>query len=795
MSLRSCQDEPCRCGPFPGFMVLDFPRGGLMISYGIKFLKLVLWILKNAFVRGGAKELKCNSHALEKMTKVPHGFDFSFLNDEEARKILHVLERNEELQRTEKERISKLQKTKRDIRWLQGVTGEWFEEIQRKKFCNETDVSQMLKPPLAYRLRRGMAKNEPVELQTARSKNVSNPKNPTSFSSRLSFRSSFASLFSFRKAGKQSLKPPPKRCDGFTRPPVSVRETAGQVNINRTPLRSQPLDGAFVSKPAGMREGSSMPPWDASLLENEYFRVLDDLDTKLAQEQSSCSVNTRAPFNYESRTPFSHFHSSGHRPGNIPGRHKNRYNETSNMSIYDILRPGAPREGFKTFSPRTRTIYDMYRTREPRTLKEDYVQKNTFGSSSLCFDSKQRSASPTTRHFTARSLHFPATIQSKSGFVPHSHRQSPKRTPLSSIIWNRTDSLRDGQNQEEFLRAPSPMETDPAEQHTYHRGFQENRRYEFYHSQSSYQSVNFSGPMHNAMSPDPFENSENVPFYHQDNPFARSFFSNTFGQSRELRFGQSPFCNQQEDRYSWSDLYPNRKPFTSFDRDFEMMSVQASSASAALGHHVPSQHWRSFSTAYAPNVSRDQEEPHPWQFDIQAPTLESMEVAQGSVNQLPPHFSTPSACPMADSSYCIQSGGLECQQDMSSRDGHLHKEGSTFEMAQPSSSSSKTSFSRVPDDKINPQHPNFQNPTVISQEIMPNTPAYFPVRSHTEVNVTSNDWIDSSPLAESQPSVLVTEENNEKNVHDCISEKYKLLNKMDQTNTVHHQVHSKIPHR
>lgn len=55
--------------------------------------------------------------------------------------------------------FSKLQKTKRDIRWLQGVTGEWFEEIQRKKFCNEMDVSQMLKQPLTYRLRKGMAEN------------------------------------------------------------------------------------------------------------------------------------------------------------------------------------------------------------------------------------------------------------------------------------------------------------------------------------------------------------------------------------------------------------------------------------------------------------------------------------------------------------------------------------------------------------------------------------------------------------------------------------------------------------
>ena len=39
------------------------------------------------------------------------------------------------------------------------MTGEWFEEIQRKKFCNETDVSQMLKQPLTHRLRKGMAEN------------------------------------------------------------------------------------------------------------------------------------------------------------------------------------------------------------------------------------------------------------------------------------------------------------------------------------------------------------------------------------------------------------------------------------------------------------------------------------------------------------------------------------------------------------------------------------------------------------------------------------------------------------
>nr|XP_012629191.1 exophilin-5 isoform X1 [Microcebus murinus] len=783
MSLRCCQNEPGRCGPFPRFVVLHFQRGGLIIGYGIKFLKLVFCILKNAFVTGGAKELKSNSHTV-KMTKVPQGFDFSFLNDEEARKILRVLERNEELRRAEKDRISKLQKTKRDIRWLQGVTGEWFEEIQRKKFCNETDVSQMLKQPLTYRLRKEMAKNDPIESQTSRSKNLTNQKKPTSVPSRPSFRSSFASLFSFRKSGKETLKlqsQGQKGCDSHAGPPVSVRGTAGQAKIYNSPLENQPVDSAFAPKPAVMREESGMPPpWDASLLENEFFQVLDDLDSKLAQEQSASSVNLRTPFNYGSRTQFSHFYSSGNRHDNITGRHKNHHNETSNMSIYDILRPRTPREGFKTFSPRTKTIYDMYRTREPRIVKEDYVQKNTFGSTSLCFDSRQRLALPATGHFTARSLHFPSTVQNKSGFIPPRHQQSPKRTPLSSIIWNRADSSRDRQNQEEFLRAPSPMEIDPADQYMYPRFPQENRRYESYHSQNVYQSISLNAPMDNAVSPDTFENSENMPFYHQDNPFARSFFSNTFGRSREQRFGQSPFWGQQEKHSSWSDFHQSRKSFTS-DRDFEMTSIEANSASAVHGHSVSSERWESFSSNYGTNVSRGQEEPHPWQFNFQTSMPESMEVSQGNGNQLSPHFGTPNTCSMSGSNYHIRSGGLEYQQLSSPVEVHINKEPHSFGIAQTIASSFKTSFPQIPDDRGNPQSPNFQNPTVTLQKIIPNKPASCPVRSHTEVTTTNSDSIGSLPLAESQPNSWVLEVNNDKDLNESISEEDKQLSKMDQT--------------
>ncbi|KAF4008857.1 hypothetical protein G4228_000235 [Cervus hanglu yarkandensis] len=707
------------------------------------------------------------------MTKVPQGFDCSFLNDEEARKILQVLERNEALQRAEKERISKLQKTKRDIRWLQGVTGEWFEEIQRKKFCNETDVSQMLKLPLTHRLRKGMAENDPVELQTSRSKNILNQRNPTSIPSRLNFRSSFASLFSFRKSRKETSKLQSlgqKGCDGHT-PSVSVRGTTLQSKIYSSPLESQATDSTTVPKPASMREGSPVPPWDGSLLEDEFFQVLDDLDSKLAQEQSPSSVNTRTPLNIGSRTQFSRFYSSGSKYNHITGRHKNCYHETSNMSIYDVLRPGTPREGFKTFSPRTRTIYDMYRTREPRVLKEDYVQKNTFGSTSLCFDSRQQSASSATGYFKARSLYFPATTRNKTGFISLSHQQSPKRTPLSSIIWNRSDSSRDRQNQEEFLEAPSPMEIDPADQYVYPRCFQENRRYEFYHSQSVYQSVGLNVPIDNAMNPDPFENSENMPFYHEDNPFTRSFFTNTFGRSRGQRFGQNPFWGQQEEHSS--DFHQSRKPFTSSDRDFEMISTEVNSALAGHGHSVPSHHWGSFSPGYRTNISRNQQIPHPWQLDSQTSTLESMEVSQGNGNQST-HFSPANVCSMTGASYHMKSGGLEC----SPMEVHVNTEPYSFGIAQTLASPFKSTFPHIPDDRGNPQSPNFQIPTVTLQKVKL---ASLPIRNYTEVTVTNNVSVDSPPPTESQ-AILVTEVNNEKDLKASVFEKDKKINKIDQTN-------------
>ncbi|KAL1782249.1 exophilin-5 isoform X2, partial [Sigmodon hispidus] len=554
-----------------------------------------------------------------------------------------------------------------------------------------------------------------------------------------------------------------------------------KAKIYNSPVGNQPVASVLVPKPAIMREESGMPPpWDSSQLESELFQVLDDLDSKLAQEQSAGSINPRVPFNYGSRTQFKPSHSSRNRHGHTIGRHQNYHSEISNMSIYDILRPGTPREGFKTFSPRTKTIYDMYRTREPRVLKEDFMQKNTFGSTSLCFESRQRSALPATARFTARSLHFPAAMQNKNSFAPVRHQQSPKRTPLSSITWNRSESSRHGQNQEESLGAPSPMDVDPADQYVAPKCFQERRRFELYHSQSAYQSIPLDAPINNAMNPDILENSENMPFYHQNNPFARTFFSSTFRQSGERRFGQNSFWSQQEEHSFWSDLHQSGKPFPS-DRDFEMTSVEANRAPSVYSHGVPSQHWRPRSPGYGTYVFRGQEDPHWWPSNLQTSPLESMDTSHVSENQLPPYFVTQDGFSMTGSNYHSQSSGLDYHQGHCSVNTAVDEDPCLFGKVQTPVSSFRTSFPLILHDIRDSQSPSFQNSTFNLEKIISHKPDSLPIRNCTEVTVAGSHSTGSLSFTETQSNTPDTDMNSEKDMNQFISED-KQQNKMDQIN-------------
>ncbi|XP_036601177.1 exophilin-5 [Trichosurus vulpecula] len=656
------------------------------------------------------------------------------------------------------------------------------------------DVNQMLKQPLTYRLRK--TKNDSMHLPTSRSPNLPHRNNPSSTPRRLGFRSSLASLFSFGKLGKEITKPQPpsqQGYDGFPRTCVAVKGTP-EAGIYNSPLNSESSNTVFPSKPVGMREGSGLPPWDASQIENEFFRVLDDLDNKLAQEQTLSPANTRKPIHYGFQAQIRPFHNTGSRNSNLIGGHRNNYGETSTPSIYDILRPSSPREGFKTFSYRTKTIYDIYGPREYTVSQEEYVHK-TFGSSSLCSDRTQTSACPTLGHFTANSLHLPSHTQRKSVFIPRSHQQSPRRTPLSSIVWNQPHSPGDNQYQEDFLRAQSPMEVDPVNEDTYPTWPQDNRRYEFYRSSNVYQSVRPHAPKDRTTSPESFENSENMPFHQNENKFSRSYCWNTTGPRRLQKFGGSPFQSKKEESPSLSNFYHRNKEFISSDRDFEMISADINEGSAVQSNNTPAppQPWRA-------NLSRNQEESIHKEFNFQTCILDDMEVLsqdngnQIALNERYEHLHTPSMditgkkfwiAPDIYSRSQVRPGMLVSQQKWPPMEANANSENSLPETTQNLSSSLQTPLPLIPHRTETSESSNFQNAATTLWDTKGDAPdesASLPLRSQTEL-IKTND--DSVTIARSQPNTWITEFNPEKDLTESVSEKVKQLNKMDETSQAH----------
>ncbi|XP_027705379.1 exophilin-5 isoform X2 [Vombatus ursinus] len=648
----------------------------------------------------------------------------------------------------------------------------------------------MLKQPLTYRLRK--TKNDSMHSPMSRSPDLPHQNNLSSTPRQLGFRSSLASLFSFGKSRKEIVKPqaPTQQgYDGFPRTSVTVKGTP-EVGIYNSPLNSESSNTAFPPKPVEMREGSGMPPWDASQIENEFFRVLDDLDNKLAQEQALSLANTRTPIHYGPRAQIRSFYNTGSRNGNLMGGHRNNYGEISSPPIYDILRPSTPREGFKTFSYRTKTIYDIYGPREHTVSQEEYVHK-TFGSSSLCFDRTQSSASPTLGHFTANSLHLPPQTQRKSVFVSRSHQQSPRRTPLSSIVWNRPHSPGYIQYQEEFLRVQSPMEVDPLNQDTYPTWPQDNRRYEFYRSSNVYQSVRPHASRDRATSPELFENSENMPFHQDENKFSGSYYWNTIGPRRLQKFGESPFQSKKEESPSLSNFCHRNKEFVSSDRDFEIISMDVNEGLAAHSNNtpVPSQPWRA-------NFSRNQEESIHKEFNFQKCILEDMEVLsqdngnQIALNERYEHLYTPSmdttgnkfwVAPDIFSRSQVRPGMLVSQQKWPPMEASTNSETNLPETTQHLSSSSQTPLPLIPHRTETPQSSDFQNAATTLWGIKGNAPdesASFPLSSQTELIKTNGD---SVTVARSQPNTWIAELNPEKDLTESVSEKVRQLNKVDET--------------
>ncbi|XP_054662777.1 exophilin-5 isoform X1 [Grus americana] len=553
------------------------------------------------------------------MTAAPPGPDLSFLNEEEARAIFQVLQRDSELRRAEKDRVSKLLKRKKSETGLQGVTGEWFEEIQRKKFQNCVDVNRMLKTPLEYQLRKSKTTNY-KELKMSSCTNPQAQKNASA--SFLGFRSPFAWLFSFRKSRKnQTQKQPRYDSSASTSPKVAEMATAEMCN---SPISTETSGHSFDANQDEMMEKSTQE-WNEQL-EKEFFSVLNDLDDQLAQEQAQDPLDRTASTSTASNAQYSSAFPTSKRQTASRGQHRTDWSDTPSTFFPDGLRTIRAKDEHKIFI-RPRKLYNAYINWNQAALQEDYkyndpvdgnphrlssrlssvsfgrssegslyppsvtqnsgfrhkscMNRETAGRSYSVCSLRRCPSSVSSDQLSASSLQHTLSRESSNGFVPRFGRQNPKRIPLSSIVWNNTpDSPRQTPTQEKMFRTQSLMEFHATDHGRYPSSLQETKKYACYHSKHHYgRSISSSNCFSRVSCPDkatsplPFDNWENYPLYKSENNLSRSYCRDTSSHGK-LYANQKHSLYGKKDSYpSWADIpqYYNDKVFISPDASFEVI--------------------------------------------------------------------------------------------------------------------------------------------------------------------------------------------------------------------------------
>ncbi|KAG8452939.1 hypothetical protein GDO86_004659 [Hymenochirus boettgeri] len=353
--------------------------------------------------------------------------DLSFLNKDEVTRILQVLERDEKLRRTEQERVSKLQRQATDVRWLRAASGEWFREIQKKKFRNERDVTSLVKCPLTCRLKETKPQVESEKSKMSRLENVQPPKNINAGPSFLGIRSSFSSLFSFGKS-KQNVKTPTQRNDLFSYNKQTCNEEKKKVYPFQSSGSVKKNINFFESFTKKTKE-NKVPPTNAEI-EKEAFQVLGDLDQTLCEEQSQPANTIRSSPN--------HSHGIG---GSLHSTAHPRKEYISYMQVKPWTVPHS--EGCKTHSIYQPKRFDeMYLNKLHPGIRQQFSYKNKSQktpSLSSASENKTTISVPSTGTFSSRSLHFPFFRKNGTELETNKVPKS-KRTPISSINWHDASS-------------------------------------------------------------------------------------------------------------------------------------------------------------------------------------------------------------------------------------------------------------------------------------------------------------------------------------------------------------------
>ncbi|KAK4829592.1 hypothetical protein QYF61_005692, partial [Mycteria americana] len=510
----------------------------------------------------------------------------------------------------------KLLKRKQSETGLQGVTGEWFEEIQRKKFQNYIDVNRMLKAPLEHQLRKNKNSNR-KEVKMSSCTNPQAQKNTTA--SFLGFRSPFAWLFSFRKSRKNQTQKQP-RYDSSASPSSKVEEMATAEMCN-SPTSAETSGHSFDANQNERMEKSTQE-WNEQL-EKEFFSVLNDLDDQLAQEQAQDPLDRTVSSSSASNVQYSSAFPTSKRQTASRGQHRN---DMPSTFFPDGLRTIRAKDEHKIFI-RPRKLHSAYINWHQTAFQEDYkygdpvdgnphllssrlssvsfgrssegslyppsitqnsgfrhkscMNRDTAGRSYSVCSLRRCPSSVSSDQLSASSFQHPLARESNNGFVPRFGRQNPKRIPLSSIVWNNTpDSPGQTSTQEKMFRTQSLMEFHATDHGRYPSSLQETKKHACYHSKHHYRrSVSSSNCFSRVSCPDkatsplPFDNWENYPLYKSENNLSRSYYRDTSSHGKLYANQKNSPCGRKDSYPSWADIpqYYCDEVFISPDASFEVI--------------------------------------------------------------------------------------------------------------------------------------------------------------------------------------------------------------------------------
>ncbi|NXS62476.1 EXPH5 protein, partial [Brachypteracias leptosomus] len=367
----------------------------------------------------------------------------------------------------------------------------------------------------------------------------------------------------------------------------------------------------------------STQEWNEQL-EKEIFSVLNDLDDQLAQEQAQDPLDRTVSTSSESNVQYSAAFPNSKRQTASRGQHRSDWSDIPSTFFPDGLRTIRAKDEHRIFI-RPRKLHNAYINWHKTAFQEDYKHGDPVGGNPHLLSSRMPSVSfgqssegslypPSVtrnsgfRHkscmnrdtagrsysvcslrrclssvssdqLSASSLQHPLPRESNNDFVPRFGRQNPKRTPLSSIVWNNTpDSPGQTPTQENMFRTRSLMEFHATDHSRYPSSLQETKKYSCYQSKHHYRRSISSSTCFSrvscpdkATSPVPFDNWENYPFHKLENNLSRSYYKDT--SSHGNLYANSKESYGKDSYLSWADIpqHYSDETFTSPDASFEVV--------------------------------------------------------------------------------------------------------------------------------------------------------------------------------------------------------------------------------